>query len=420
MIWLIGGYIWLYLHRPFEVWPVLAPLHIERVYMIGVLMVWLLHPGKMWASNRLNKALLFFTIAILLCWFGSPLPSYLGEKVVEEHFKVGVLFVLLITVVDDEEKLRKVIGFFVISLFLYEAHSFYEFLCGRYEYRMGTIRMNGINKTHGDPNTFSGMLLYGLPYLAPLWLCARGGKWKPFIVAHILLTLLCIKYSGSRRAYIGIAFLMFIYAWRSPRRWTWLSLMALAAPIVLLTMRQDLHDRLMTIFDSSYGPSNANTSAKFRWQAFLDSIGLFEKHPFTGTGPATFATASGHGLQAHSLYAQTLSEMGGLGVLALIFMVICFWRNTREVERLYREHPWWEKDFVYHIGKTTGVAIVVLLVMGIGGHNLFRFNWLWYAAFQVCALSMARRRAAAELQEVWRYERGWEFAMPQAAWRGVR
>jgi hypothetical protein len=34
--------------------------------------------------------------------------------------------------------------------------------------------------------------------------------------------------------------------------------------------------------------------------------------------------------------------------------------------------------------------------LGIGGHNLYRYNWLWFGAFQLAALGIARRRAAAE------------------------
>ena len=30
MIWMLGGYMWLFVHRPFEVWPWLGDLQIER------------------------------------------------------------------------------------------------------------------------------------------------------------------------------------------------------------------------------------------------------------------------------------------------------------------------------------------------------------------------------------------------------
>ena len=88
--------------------------------------------------------------------------------------------------------------------------------------------------------------------------------------------------------------------------------------------------------------------------------------------------------------------MGTFGVSAVLLIVFCFWRNSREVARLYRQHPWWEQDFVYHVVCSSWLAVVLLLFMGAGGHNLYRYNWLWFGAFQILALQIARRRAAAE------------------------
>src|SRR5205823_6565704 len=155
------------------------------------------------------------------------------------------------------------------ALFMYQFHSFYEFCCGRYEYRQHTIRMNAINKTHGDPNTFSAMLLYAVPFLIPFWATARAMKVKPIIIAYILLGLLCIYLTGSRRAYIGVAFLSVLLAYRSPYRWSLLATMAVMGPIVFLMMRDDLQTRLLTLFDSSAGDGHAKSSAQFRWQALV-------------------------------------------------------------------------------------------------------------------------------------------------------
>src|SRR5262245_14892398 len=144
MIWLLGGYMWLYIHRPFEFWKVLGTLQIERVYMAGVLLFWLMHSGKRWVANRLHGVFLVFTAALLLCWFSSPFPSELGAKVWDDHWKVGVLYVLLLSTVRDEKGLRLVLKLYLASLGLYMAHSLLEFLNGRMEYRMRTSRMIGV------------------------------------------------------------------------------------------------------------------------------------------------------------------------------------------------------------------------------------------------------------------------------------
>ena len=41
MHWLLIGYIFLFVHRPFELWPALGELHVERVYILAVMAAWL-------------------------------------------------------------------------------------------------------------------------------------------------------------------------------------------------------------------------------------------------------------------------------------------------------------------------------------------------------------------------------------------
>jgi hypothetical protein len=112
-----------------------------------------------------------------------------------------------------------------------------------------------------------------------------------------------------------------------------------------------------------------------------------------------------------------MSEMGLLGIISLIALVWCFRKNGKEVKDLYAAHPWWEKDFAYYTATSTWLAVFLLLFMGIGGHNMFRYNWLWFAAFQICAVGIVRKRAAEEASLVWQpveplpYQVGYQYAM---------
>src|SRR4051794_38163790 len=141
MVWLIAGYMWLYIHRPFEFWLWLGDMRIERVYMICLIAVWAFYPRKTWVPNRLQLACAYMTLAIFACWTASPFERGQGEAVWEYHWKVCVLFILIVTVVQDEKQLRQLLLAFFIILTVYQLHSFMEFLNGRYEYRMGTMRM---------------------------------------------------------------------------------------------------------------------------------------------------------------------------------------------------------------------------------------------------------------------------------------
>ena len=45
MRWLLIGYMFLFIDRPFEVWPWLGDLHVERIYMLFTLAIWAVYPN---------------------------------------------------------------------------------------------------------------------------------------------------------------------------------------------------------------------------------------------------------------------------------------------------------------------------------------------------------------------------------------
>ena len=72
MHWLLIGYMFLFIDRPFEVWPWLGDLHVERVYMLFTLAAWAVYPNKRWLPNPQHVAYAAFATAVLVCWGASP------------------------------------------------------------------------------------------------------------------------------------------------------------------------------------------------------------------------------------------------------------------------------------------------------------------------------------------------------------
>ena len=58
MLWLLLGYMFLFIHRPFEIWPVLGEFRIERIYMLGTLLIVAGSPRKRFLPNRQHFAIL--------------------------------------------------------------------------------------------------------------------------------------------------------------------------------------------------------------------------------------------------------------------------------------------------------------------------------------------------------------------------
>ena len=129
MIWLLIGYMWLYVHRPFEIWPVLANLRIERVYMIVTILCWLMSRPTLPRANRLHWFFAAFILVMLASWMVSPCGDK-GDYVVQNYLKFAVFYVLLVTTVRTEQDLRRIVVGYLAVMTLWMAHCLREYYNG--------------------------------------------------------------------------------------------------------------------------------------------------------------------------------------------------------------------------------------------------------------------------------------------------
>jgi hypothetical protein len=169
-------------------------------------------------------------------------------------------------------------------------------------------------------------------------------------------------------------------------RWRLLLAAAALAPIVWVSLPEDRQMRFLTILDPSVGPANAQESAENRERYFWIALDLWRQSPIVGHGPNSFRYLSGTGQPAHTLYGEVLSEVGLLGAGALVGLLVGVALNTREIARSYSGIPWSKRPFLSWLSIAICVAMTLLLLLGIGGHNLYRFTWLWYGAFLAIAV----------------------------------
>jgi O-antigen ligase len=403
MIWLLGGYMWLYVHRPFEVWPSLGAMQLERGYMLVMILVWLVSPGKTFRANRLHVALLFFSVVTVVAWLLSPYADKPGcLDVIENYAKVAVFYFLVVTTVRDEKGLRLLVLMFLGAVGLYMAHSILEFINGRYQWRQGIRRMIGVDVTYADPNAFASTLLYTLPMLLPFWLERPRRIPRTLIIGYLLAALGCIMLTGSRAGFAGTCLAAFILVIGSAKRkgqalLVGCTLCVAGGLVLLVALPEELQNRYLTLVDSSRGPANAQQSAEGRLDGFMYGIRAWEQSPLLGHGPASFPYSTNRGGQAHNLYGQVLSELGVLGAMGLLAMVVCFFWNWYEARRraLAETGVPITSNFAYQVSRVVGINVIMLLIMGWAGHNLFRYNWQWLAAFSTVALACLRVRAAA-------------------------
>jgi len=392
MHWLLVGYMFLFIHRPFEFWPMLGDMHIERIYIGMVAVIWLLQP-KRWLPNPQQFAYAAFAFAVLLCWTMSPYMDK-GQQVVEDWFKIVVFYVLFTTVIHDKEKLRQVALGFVIVMGVYMAHSFKEYLAGRHTYRMGIARMIGVDTTQGDPNSFGASIVFALPFAALFWNTSKSKLIRTGVIAYLCLSTGCILLTGSRSSLLGLLLWGSILIWRSRCRWTGLGLALIGCPLLFVALPGELQTRFETIVNPEAGPENARVSGEGRLEGLTKGFELWMANPATGCGPGAWRPAANSKLESHNLYGQLMGEMGSIGIITFGSILACYWMNLRWMKQQRLANPALQDDFVFHLSRAVGMGVFLMLFEGNFGHNLFRHNWLWYGGFLIIA------RHCVEMQPV--------------------
>ena len=390
MIWLLGGYTWLFIHRPFEVWPALGAWHVEKIYMIITILYWALFAEKNWVSNRLNGRFLFFWIVVAAAWVVSPYVSAC-QQTGENYFKMVVLYILIISTVRTERDLRFLVNAFLVSMALYMAHSLREYCAGRAVYRMGTTRMVAVDSTIGDPNSFAALIICSLPLLFAVWPLLRQSWQRGLAAGYVVLSATCVLLTGSRMGLLGLLALSAFIGLQSKRRLAIILVLAIAAPVAWTFLPSDRKERYMTIIDPSHGPANAQESAEGRTWGFLNGLKLLGERPVLGFGPGAFGKAIGNNTQAHNIYGQTLGETGAAGGLAFLGIVLGIVGNFFEARRLFRADPEHSSAFCYRLSLSVLTTMILLLIMGWAGHFLYWAIWLWFGAYQAIALHCMRR-----------------------------
>lgn len=417
MRWLLIGYMYLFIHRPFEIWPFLGTFRIELLYALTIGAAWVISPSRRWLPNRLHLAFFSLAGAILFCWGVSPWSSTAFDHIYN-YFALVYFYILLTSSIHEEEDLRLIVQAFFAIMALYALHSLYEFRCGRFVYRMAIPRLVGVDISHNDPNSFSASLLYALTLLPAAWVAGRSQAWRTFLVCHVALTVGCVALTGSRAGLVTLIFWVGITIWRSRFRWAFALAVVLSAPFLWSLLPPSLQNRFETIINPDAGPLNAKVSGQQRLLGLWLGVELFDKYPITGCGPGSWKKATGSSIESHNLYAQVIGELGLLGAIPFACVVLLFWRNTRRIARLYREHPHWERDFLYTLSWCLATALLLLLLNGNFGHNLFRYTWLWYGAFLIIARHCVEQRALAEAG-LNPHPAPWQAVPPRARWAVV-
>jgi len=395
MIWVLIGYMWLFLHRPWEIWPALTTIRLERTYMILAIVCWLLSRLSLPSRNRLHPWFLLFVVVTLVSWLVSPYQAA-GDGTVDKCLKYGVFYVLLVTSVRNEREVRIMVAGYLAVMTLLMAHSLREYFLGRTVFRQGFGRLIPVGRNF-DFNDLAGLIVCALPLAWPLWRHWSALWRRGLLLAYLGLSCYCIVLTGSRMGFAGLLLAGALACVASQKRWLLIAVVPLLAAGAWAVLPEKQKDRYRTVFDPDYVATYATPIGTYRYASFEKGLELLKERPLVGFGPMAVRAMQGH--MPHNLYGQVLAELGLAGTVAFGLILLGVAQNTWEARRIVRDMGAAGHSFAWNTVAAAAAAILLLAIMGWGFNFLFWHVWLWFGGFQVVALAVLRQHAAADQRD---------------------
>jgi O-antigen ligase len=408
-LWMVMVYIGLFLIRPWELlMPWMQALRFERVYAIGMVSVVLL-TGRGIRWTRQSVAVAMFALAVGL----SCLQAWQSEYAWPQFYQyatVVVTFYVMVASCRRLSDLNWLIVTYIATMYVYLGKSLWEyFVHGRHEFAQDVSRLVGIEATFGEPNAVAMSAVVSLPMWYYLWRCRSeltwdvSGMWRLLFLAGLITypigAATAVGLTNSRAGMVGLAAFVAGLVWYSRHSLRPVPAAALVLTVILglwLLAPSEQKNRLRTLWDPAAGPSNAQASAGGRWQGFVAACQMLRDRPLTGVGIGNFvpyrvARLDGVALVAHNLPGQVLGEIGWLGGICFLLLVLAIWRNARRVRSL--SEGWFELESYNRLAVSLQLTVLLLLLFGLSLHNGLRYNWMWIAAFGCLAYEFCLQAA---------------------------
>jgi len=321
--------------RPAERFPALESLHLARLQVLLVIAAWLLEIILRKRRPFLRHPIIFgfyagalvIGLSITTALWKQTAFSYLGN-----YLFALIPLVITIDLVNSEKRLKG----YIAVLLLIAAWSIGEQLRGIGAAMVtpeGVARVGSVGTFLTDSNDFALAMLVFLPFAAYTVLTAKNRGARFFAGVLSLALIWSMITTGSRGGALALAAL-FLFAWlKSRRKVAWgIALVVLLAAAWSLSSPA-YRERVLSI--AHYQQDEAVTVRTDAWKA---GVRMFLRQPAFGVGAFNFSTGygrPGYGTDrggkwraAHSLYVQTLAELGIAGSLWLLGMIFLIARSA--------------------------------------------------------------------------------------------
>ncbi len=344
------------------------------------------HGEKEWKLDIVGFALILFVIIVAIC----SVTSVARENSITICFLYIALISFYFTVtntIKTKQELYSLLTVFIISALLVAGYGIIQYIFGLDadkqawidEQMFNDIKMRAFS-TLENPNVLGEYLLLTIPVAVAFMWNTKKAWTKIFYMGVCGVLLLCLVLTMSRGCWIGILIAAALFITFVDARY-WL----LAIPVLLLApsiLPASILNRFLSIGNLG------DTSSSYRLYIWLGTISMLKDFWLVGVGPGSQAynliyprysypmIIAPH---AHNVYLQQMVETGVVGIGALVFVFIAFFRRMSQ-----KAHTLCKKsaDKVMIVALCAGV--LGFLVQGVFdyvfyNYRVFMMFWMYFA-----------------------------------------
>ncbi|UCD18523.1 MAG: O-antigen ligase family protein [Candidatus Zixiibacteriota bacterium] len=400
-MWGLLSYLIIFLLRPGELYPALAPLRLELLTGAFVLMTIVIREKVLTGrvtlpSDKITLSLVAFLVVMALTIFTSYEKTFTKETCVN-FVKLLIFYYLIISLLTDRRKFIIFMSVFYLLIAYIAFDAFKVYLGGGFVHAMGVDRMRGSTSAGGDPNTLANTLATTIPIVVASAFYFRNRIIKIGLLTLILgmSSLIVITASrGGMIAFLGILIGAFIF---SNRKAVMLAVIIILLPLGWMLLPDQYKARYETLTDIE----DIDQTSSGRWEIWSAGLKMIYSRPILGVGAGAFSAANGSGdfgrsqyMRAHNLYIQLMATTGVVGfVVWLGFFIGGLLKKLRWLARKARDSD--DHHWIIIFSKSFVISMIALFISGVFGHSLYRYTWYMIAGLTVTMAMVFQR----ELEE---------------------
>jgi len=416
--------IFKYLQGGYRV-PWLGEIRFELI--VGALLTVFAIPAYLSIKQRQPSSVIPWAIGLLLMMVLSvPFsidPAFSWNVFVDRGFKFALVGVFIAAFVTSPRALRWFLLIFLLAFLKMAEEGVVGSITGSMIWEnQGVPRLHGSTPNYFHPNSFSGTQLATLPFAVELFIISQW-RLRYLLAVQILMAATVIVFCGSRTAYVAGVIWIVMRSLQSRKKLKGVTVLLVAGVIAINFIPEEYIGR----FESAITQTDKEgASIDTRKEILRDAWELTLRHPLgigAGAFPIARMEAFGRIQDTHNLYLEITTNLGFLGLLVFAGLIIAMLRSLSRSRDSLDQDIKLLSNHISHLPaaaeihnsiaahlvdlrllsascRALGAFIVIRLLLGLFGHDLYEIYW-WFAAGLTVALQQLGNTATIKTRTLY-------------------